>query len=179
MAGTSLKQKLLNVAKVLTKLKIDYAIIGGLALSVWAKPRATYDLDFLTSLTKENLPLYLESLKKVFIVPQEKPIEFRHVTFLRMLTEKDLTVIDLVFADDQYKKMALRNRIQIKIGNRKLNFISAEDLIIFKLLSGREQDELDIKGIIEYQKGSLDLGYLRKIFKKFKLERRFNEYFGK
>ncbi len=178
MAGTSLKQKLFNVTQTLTKLKIDYAIMGGLALGVWTRPRATYDLDFLTSLTKENFLFYLEGLKRVFIIPQKRPIEFEYVTFLRMLTKEGLTVIDLVFADDEYKKGALKRRIEIKIGNRRLNFISAEDLIIFKMLSGREQDRVDIKGIVEGQRNSLDLKYLKRILKKFKLERRFNEYFS-
>ncbi len=179
MAGASLKQELFSVIHCLTKLKIDYAIIGGIALAIWAKPRTTYDIDLLTSITKENVDLYLKLLKAHFIVPQEKPIEFKYITFLRMLTKKGVTVIDLIFADDLYKKNALLRKVQLEVGNRKMNFISPEDLIIFKILSGREQDRLDIKDIFEHQRNSLNLKYLKEWFKKLKLERSINEYFGR
>lgn len=39
--------------------------------------------------------------------------------------------------------------------------LSAEDLIVFKLLFNRHKDVADIEGIIEASGGQLDVGYVR------------------
>ncbi len=152
MATSTLKKGLFSRIQYLDRLKVDCAIIDGIALGVWAKPRATYDFDYLASITTKNADFFTEKLKRSFVIPQEKPMDVKYITFLRMLTKKDLTVIDLVFADDQYKKNAL---------------------------SGREQDKLDVKEIIEHQRNSLDLRYLKSWLKKMGLERSIDEYLGK
>ena len=42
-----------------------------------------------------------------------------------------------------------------------VNISTPEDLIILKLVSGREQDRLDAKKILEIQKENLDRDYLQ------------------
>jgi len=42
-----------------------------------------------------------------------------------------------------------------------INIATPEDLIILKLLSGREQDRLDAMKILEIQKDKLDKDYLQ------------------
>ena len=44
---------------------------------------------------------------------------------------------------------------------KHLNICSAEDLIIHKALAGRPQDITDIEGVIDRQRDSLDIQYIR------------------
>jgi hypothetical protein len=51
-----------------------------------------------------------------------------------------------------------------------LNISSPEDLILLKLLSGREQDRLDAGKIIKIQKENIDMEYIQKWSKKLSIE---------
>lgn len=50
--------ELANLIKVLDEYQIDYALCGGLALAVYAKPRATLDIDIMVE------PDYLDKIKE-------------------------------------------------------------------------------------------------------------------
>jgi len=51
-----------------------------------------------------------------------------------------------------------------------MNITTPEDLVILKLLSGREQDRLDAEKIREIQKEHLDMEYMQKWFGKLGIE---------
>lgn len=50
--------ELANLIKVFDEDEIDYALCGGLALAVYAKPRATLDIDIMVQ------PDYLDEIKQ-------------------------------------------------------------------------------------------------------------------
>ena len=50
--------ELTSIIKAFNEDEIDYALCGGLALAVYAKPRATLDIDIMVQ------PDYLERIKK-------------------------------------------------------------------------------------------------------------------
>jgi len=41
---------LIKIVQILENLKIDYFVTGGLAVSVWGRPRATFDIDIVIKL---------------------------------------------------------------------------------------------------------------------------------
>jgi hypothetical protein len=43
-----------NLTAKLELLEIDYALCGGLALAIYARPRATLDIEYLRSITDED-----------------------------------------------------------------------------------------------------------------------------
>jgi len=47
LAAMDLLTELTDLIKVLDENEIDYALCGGLALAVYAKPRATLDIDIM------------------------------------------------------------------------------------------------------------------------------------
>ena len=65
-------EDLLNVCSTLNQLQVPYMLIGGLAVALWAAPRATVDLDFIISLQEGDFPKFksaLEATKLDFISP--------------------------------------------------------------------------------------------------------------
>jgi len=141
---------LLTVCSALNQLEIPYMIIGGIAVALWANPRATIDLDFV-------IALHFFELKKIKII-----------RFSLCKDTHDLLTIDLILAIDSFLKAALDRRVSFTLSNQKLYAITPEDLILLKLSSARPQDIVDVTNVIAAQKG-LDLPYLTKWAKQLKL----------
>jgi hypothetical protein len=62
MAKMDLLVELNNLIKAFNESEIDYALYGGLALAVYARPRATLDIDIMVE------PNSLDKIKKKVIV---------------------------------------------------------------------------------------------------------------
>ena len=63
-----------------------------------------------------------------------------------------------------YKKFQAKKKeiVEVRIDRpTKVRFMTAEDLILHKIVSERPRDHEDIVGIMRRQSGALDLSYLR------------------
>jgi len=161
-----------ELCSFLDESAIEYMLVGGLAVGIWAEPRATVDIDFLVSISLsdfDNLRQRLvESNRFVFI--HEKPMIFGKVSFLRATLKSNTDVsVDFLFVDDVFKREALNRKKEIQLTDFLVNITTPEDLIILKLLSGRDQDRLDARKISEIQKDNLDMDYLKTWSKKLEI----------
>ena len=69
--------------------------------------------------------------------------------------------LDFTLGDSPFDQSALQRRQQRQLFGRQVWVASPEDLMIYKLVSGRPQDLLDVRQIRDYQK-DLDAAYLRR-----------------
>jgi len=164
MNNSPLIQSLKELCLFLDESAIEYMLVGGLAVGIWAEPRATVDIDFLVSISPsdfDNLGQKLaESNRFVFI--HDKPMVFGKVSFLRATLKSNIDVsVDFIFADDTFKSEAIKRKEAIQLNDFSVNISTPEDMIILKMLSGREQDRLDARKILEIQKENLDMDYLQ------------------
>ena len=140
-------------------------VAGGIAVSIWAAPRATVDLDFVIGITEETLPHFTEAAGEAGLVAFDtKPMEFKRIKLFRMFLkgkESQLLMLDFILADDEYKRESLGRAVTLEIEEQYIKVVSKEDIILFKLLSGRAQDRVDAENIINIQKGSMDISYLQ------------------
>lgn len=169
MNNNPLIQSLKEVCSFLDEAALEYMLVGGLAVGIWAEPRATVDIDVLVSVRindVEDLKRRLtESNKFVFI--HDKPMVFGKVSFLRATLKSNPDVsLDFLFADDVFENEALNRKKSIQLTDFLVNISTPEDLIILKLVSGREQDRLDARKILDIQRENLDIDYLRKWLEK-------------
>ena len=164
MNNNPLIQSLKEVCSFLDEAAVEYMLVGGLAVGIWAEPRATVDIDFLVSIhinDVEDLKQRLtESNRFVFI--HDKPMVFGKVSFLRATLKNYPDVsVDFLFVDDVFKNEALKRKKAIQLTDFSVNIATPEDLIILKLVSGREQDRLDARKIRDIQRENLDWVYLQ------------------
>ena len=140
-------------------------VIGGIAVGIWAAPRATVDLDFIIGITEDRLSSFIQAASAAgLVVFDPKPMEFKRVKMLRMFlkgTDERLLMLDFILADDEYKQTSLKRTVLIPWEGEDIQVASPEDIILFKLLSGRGQDKVDVENIILAQKDSLDKNYLK------------------
>jgi hypothetical protein len=69
--------------------------------------------------------------------------------------------LDLTLGDSPFDRSALGRKKKVELFDRKVWVASPEDLLVYKLVSWRDRDVLDVHAILKRQK-SLDVAYLRK-----------------
>jgi len=70
--------------------------------------------------------------------------------------------IDLITASLPFEEMALARANRYELFGILLPFPTPEDLILLKVLAGRDKDMLDAAGVARRHRERLDLGYLQR-----------------
>ena len=167
---------LLDVIKktvaVCRKLRIKVAFMGGIASSVYGRPRATYDVDGMVMVGEKRMNEFLAALSKAgFKFDKRKPIKsISGMPFLTLIYPKFKTYVDLFLAVSPFQKEILRRKRKIKLGSTQISLVSAEDLILLKFLSGRERDLEDAREILVENKERINVGYLEKWAKRLEID---------
>lgn len=129
---------LLKVVPILDKLKINYFITGGFAVSAWGRPRATFDIDIVIKIIETRVEPLVNLLKKI----SEQGYIDRDTTERAVREQGEFNFIDpdtglkvdfWVAKEDEQINNEFSRRIVKKISNKKIYFISPEDLILNKI----------------------------------------------
>ena len=121
---------------------VRYLLVGGWAIGIYGYPRATKDIDFLTSIENDNL----EKLKKALIDFGGPPVDmeqFKKKGYVIRIGSSPIQIdiineADGINIDDCYQRRAV-----IKVDDIEINVISRDDLIKNKRASGRSMDIAD------------------------------------
>lgn len=161
-----------KLKSLLEKQKISYMLIGGIAVALWGEPRATQDIDIVVLISKDRVFDFLKEAKKYgFSYRKEETKHLLKANLLRLIWQKDFfLMIDLIIPDTEYQRIALKRRKRKKIRGEYFWFISAEDLVLHKLIAGRAIDIRDAQTVFHRRKEHLDLTYLSKWAKEWEVE---------
>jgi hypothetical protein len=173
MNDNPLFQHLKEMCLFLDNAGIEYMLVGGLAVGIWGEPRATVDIDFMVSFTLNDFADLSQRINdsNAFVFIHDKPMTFERISLLRATLKSNLDIfVDFLFADDDFQKEALHRRQSIKVADFTVNIPTPEDLILLKLISGREQDRLDAKKVFGMQREHLDMEYIQKWSEKLQVE---------
>lgn len=150
------------VIDFLEQSKVPYLIIGGLAVSVVGEPRMTQDIDLIISVGKRNIRTLLESVTESgFEVNVERELQRVKDTGTFKLTRGHFYA-DMIIASTPLEESAFARAQRIKLANKIASFPSPEDLVLFKIIVGRDKDMLDARSIITRHKIRLDREYLKR-----------------
>lgn len=152
----------------LTGSKIDYAIIGGLSLIVWGEPRLTRDIDIKILLGRDEAEKFLDLIKDKFKPFGDDPIENLKKYGILFVHDTAGVRIDFHLSDTSFDRQAIERAKPVEIvPGINVRVCTAEDLIIYKMLSTRDIDRRDIESIIDYQGKGLDAQYIIRWLKQF------------
>jgi len=158
---------LLKIVPILDKLKIDYFITGGFAVSVWGRPRATFDIDIVLALREPEISDLAKAIKAIsksgyFDEDMAREAIRNNGEFNFIDPETGIKVDFWAVKNDERAKLEFKRKIAKKIDGQKICFASPEDLILNKLLwykeSGSTRHLEDIESILKISK--LDKKYL-------------------
>jgi predicted nucleotidyltransferase len=157
------KELLKKIAKSLSKEGIEYMIIGGQAVLIYGGPRLTKDIDITLGINVDGLEKILGIVKKLKLkLLVSEPEKFVKETFvLPVLEGKTGFRVDFIFSFSEYERTAIKRVKKIEIDKIEVNFASVEDIIIHKIVAGRERDLEDVKKIILKNK-EIDFKYILK-----------------
>lgn len=146
----SLLDAVLEVHRFLDANAASHAFGGALALAQYAEPRATVDIDVNVFVPETDRADVVASFTTLGYAPERAPADLVPVAGLRLRRPSDPYPLDLFLSlGPAYDEIATRTR-RFPFGPElvELPFLSAEDLVVFKLSFGRDKDWVDIRQII-------------------------------
>ena len=141
--------ELANVTESLELDEIEYAVCGGLALTIHGFPRATFDIDIL--IRPESLDRSFEIAKRFgFDVHgldmsfKERAVEIRRVS--KIDEDGEVLSLDFLLVTPEVEDV-WDSRVTIDFQGNPMSIVSRDGLIRMKELAGRDKDLIDIKRI--------------------------------
>jgi hypothetical protein len=164
-----LVDSLVRLQQQLEQAGLPSIVIGGLAVGVWGEPRLTRDVDMKILAVRDDRSLVLEHLS--YLTPlNADPDEALRRNGIAFFQDEDGVRIDVMLADNQFDETAIgRARLIEIVPGRQARVCSAEDLIIYKMLSLRAKDQVDIETIIRRQSETLNDTYVLDWLRQFEL----------
>lgn len=164
------EELLAKVAEILDDLKISYAVTGGFALSVWGKTRSTLDIDIIVEMEEKNIKPFVKKMsevdKNIYVDEDMMRDALVHKSEFNFIEpEFGLKVDFFVLANTVYNKLKIKRVMLQDAHGTRAYFVSPEDLILSKLLWGKESNSWkqkeDIKTVLENPRNNLDFKYLK------------------
>lgn len=130
--------------ELLNEHDIQYLIVGAYAVSYYARPRNTGDIDFFISNSSKNITKLLRVLKEFGFTSLDLQIDdFQGEDNILQLGYEPVRIDIMTDISGVSFQEAYSNRQRDKLGDQVVNFISLNDLIRNKRASDRTKDKAD------------------------------------
>ena len=138
-----------SIIKGLDEADIQYAIVGGIALSFYTRPRYTKDIDILV--LSEGIDNIKSILKGIGYTFEATPWSFRNtdITLYRLtkIEGQDFLTVDLLAGNEERYREIIRDAIIEETEYGSVCIASPKDLIWMKRLRNSKQDIADIEAL--------------------------------
>jgi predicted nucleotidyltransferase len=146
----TLYDELRSVLNALDQGRVDYALVGGMAVAVWGAPRATRDIDLLVR--SEDLARAMSAVRERGFTLAALPFEFKDGTTLQRVNRVDeagnLMTVDFMLVDRNLES-AWASRTRVPFADGEVAVVSREALMAMKAHAARPQDIADIQNLKE------------------------------
>ena len=156
------------VQKVIDELGIRGVIIGGVAVALLSKPRATLDVDAMMLLDTDRIPDLLAVSQKHGLIPRISDIEsFARRSRVVLLKHEPTGIgVDISLGILPFEVEVVDRAIERKAGRISVCLAGPEDLIILKAVAHRPVDFVDIQSLVTAWP-NLDRDRIRKCVQEF------------
>ena len=138
--------------ELLNEHNVQYLVVGAYAVSYYAHPRNTGDIDFFVDNSSKNISSLLQVLKKFgFAELDLTPNDFKGNDNIIQLGYEPVRIDIMTGISGVSFKQAYKNKVQGKLGDQPVNFISLKDLIANKKATDRTQDKADAELLKKFQ----------------------------
>jgi hypothetical protein len=153
------RDPLVDLARILERANVDYALIGGHAVNAWLEPRFTADID----LTLQAGPDAMAKLKQAleaegFALVAEHGAELASgPDFVRFESADTSMTLEVQAAKTELQQELLG---RARVLGKGIRVATAEDLIVLKLIANRGKDQVDLRGLVKLS--GLDWEYVQR-----------------
>ena len=152
----------LDLFKALQKERVDYVLVGGLAVNFHGVERATMDVDLTLAMDNTNLQRFLKAATRLKLKPTlpvplaalcdvkqiDEWIRTKHlIAFSLHSLSGTLPTVDIIVRPKVSFRKMHRDRIEKNVSGVVVRFACVNDLIALKSGTGRKQDASDIKAL--------------------------------
>ncbi|HEX7942060.1 MAG TPA: hypothetical protein VF488_09660 [Gemmatimonadaceae bacterium] len=149
-----------EVVDFLKNSATPYLMIGGIAVGAIGEPRVTGDVDVIGYMGMDKaLALIDAAVAAGFRVASDEREKLRATGTLRF--KKGQFELDVILASLPFEDDARARSRKHRLFGRLVPLPSPEDLILFKVLAGRDKDMVDAVGVARRHLAKLDRRYLR------------------
>jgi len=132
---------------------VKYLIVGAYAVSFYARPRYTGDIDFLVEPAKENIQLLLKVLKDFgFGGIGLKERDFLDPDMIVQLGHEPVRIDILSSLEGVDFRKSYKSKVSGRFGKHQAWFIPLDDLIRNKRVVKRKKDEADVAMLEKFRK---------------------------
>ncbi len=140
------------------QMAIPYAVMGGMAVRIYALPRPTFDVDFTVSIARSDLTKLYDAAEQLgFTVPAVQAAGWVDtvrslpvIKFQWFIGQRTID-IDVFLAETPYQKEVMARRQRHRADGWEAWFVTPEDLILLKLLARRPKDLVDVADLLFVQ----------------------------
>lgn len=140
------REQVRAILRTLNEADVRYAIIGAVALSHYAAPRATQDIDLLVR--REDAPRVLRLFRQYYL----------RGTAVVMMFDVEGTRLDVLPANLRLKRAAVDNAADVQVYDVPARVASLRDLLLLKLMAIPErpdparamQDQADVAALLRH-----------------------------
>ncbi len=158
---------LVLIAERLDRANIPYMLSGSVALSTYAQPRMTRDVDFVIEIDETQVDKFVHLFEADCYIDRESVLEAARTRgMFNIIHEAWIIKADFVVRKDEpYRKTEFDRRRTVSIGGKAFSIVTAEDLLLSKLLwaeTSRSDLQLrDVRNLILSEK-DLDWPYIER-----------------
>jgi len=149
------------------RMSLPYAIMGGIAVRAYGLPRPTYDVDFTLALPRERLRALFTAVEDLgYTIPTiyegggVDQVGGMPLVKIRLYLEGKGIDADVFLAETAFQREVITRRVTCTVEGQPVSLVTAEDLILFKLIASRPRDLLDVQDVL-FTQGDLDEAYMR------------------
>jgi hypothetical protein len=134
----------------------EFCFIGALAVIRWGEPRLTRDVDLTVLTGFGGEERYIDALLQRF-APRREDARLFAVRYRVVLLAANSVPVDVALGAMPFEERAVRRASPWTLADGlSIRTCSAEDLVVFKTFAGRDQDWLDVEGVILRRRPRLD-----------------------
>lgn len=153
-----------DIVGKLASAGIPYMLTGSVAMSYYAQPRMTRDIDIVVVLHPGDAETIVRLLEQDYYVSPEAVAEgiSSGVAFNAIHTESIIKVDFIMLPDTPFARAEFGRRQEMVSGDFRFNIVSREDLILSKLLWGKDSEsEVQLRDARNLLKDAYDMDYIR------------------
>lgn len=143
-----------RIAAELDRRRLPYMVAGGQAVLLYGEPRLTRDIDITLGVDLDRLADVQEAALAAGFTPLVDSEPFVRETMVLPCVDAGSGIrIDFIFSFSPYEAEALLRARCVTVGSTPVRFVSPEDLIILKIVAGRDRDLEDVRILMARNRG--------------------------
>ena len=157
-----------RLAAALGAAGVSYMVIGGQAVIQHGQSRLTEDIDITLGIEVSDWRRADALLRAADFVP--RVLDYEDVAIkggLLLLADRSTSIrLDAALSGSEFEQAALKRAQVLRVGKMNVRFVAPDDLVIQKLVAGRERDHDDVRRLLRKQP-ALDRAYVERWLREY------------